>query len=58
MIDRVRKNGEQETRRVIDYTLGGGVSYRTGRNRYATRTEYDPAKWNEWAKDAKEVGKK
>ncbi len=47
---RVRKNGKQETRRVIDYTLGGGVEYRNGRYRY---TVYDPAKWDEWAKDAK-----
>ena len=50
---RVRKNGQQETRHVIDYTLGGGVTYRTGRHHYASKTEYDPAKWDEWAKDAK-----
>ena len=50
---RVRKNGEQETRRVIDFTLGGGVSYRTANCRYASKTEYDPAKWDAWAKDAK-----
>lgn len=50
---RVRKNGEQESRRVIDFTLGGGVTYRVGRNHWASTTEYDPAKWDAWAKDAK-----
>jgi hypothetical protein len=49
---RVRKNGKQETRHVITYTLGGGVEYRSGRYRY---TLYNPATWDAWAKDAKEV---
>lgn len=44
-------DGEQETRLVVDYTIGGGVCYRTIRGHL--RIEFDPIAWDRWAKDAK-----
>lgn len=51
---RVRKFGQQETRLVIDYTLGGDVVFKFG-PRLCWQKQNTWSKWNDWFKDAVEI---